>query len=339
MLAGGTGLDRVVDRLNVIEVPDILPWVKPRELLLTTAYPLHEAPDELPGLVEALHERGLAGLAIKLGRYLNTLPREMLAVADDRAFPIVRLPDDTSFDDILNPVLTDILHHQAATLAWVEQVHSALLQIVLNGGGLAEVTHDVARLLDNTVIVTVAEGNIVAESRLEAVRERAEMSDIIRDGQLVDPLRRATTASRGTLQVLAAPIIAGSTPNGAIAVLRALERESDITGPPVTGIPAEEEHRFALETAATVAALVIVKDLAVVAVEAKFQSDFLHELFGNRVEDGGDIVTRASSFGWDLDRPFRATPGCVSISSSLWSSCACTRSARRASGVPRVDDY
>src|SRR5215472_8885337 len=40
VLAGAAGLDRVVARLNVMEVPDILPWVKPHELLLTTWFPL-----------------------------------------------------------------------------------------------------------------------------------------------------------------------------------------------------------------------------------------------------------------------------------------------------------
>src|SRR6478752_9424881 len=43
VLAGAGGLDRVVHRLNVMEVPDILPWVKPHELLLTTGFPLRHA--------------------------------------------------------------------------------------------------------------------------------------------------------------------------------------------------------------------------------------------------------------------------------------------------------
>jgi purine catabolism regulator len=40
LLAGRGGLDQRVTGVNVMEVPDILPWVKPRELLLTTGFPL-----------------------------------------------------------------------------------------------------------------------------------------------------------------------------------------------------------------------------------------------------------------------------------------------------------
>ena len=42
LVAGESGLDRRVLHVNVMEVPDILPWVEPDELLLTTAYPLRD---------------------------------------------------------------------------------------------------------------------------------------------------------------------------------------------------------------------------------------------------------------------------------------------------------
>src|SRR5579859_6563425 len=93
VLAGAGGLDRMVRRLNVMEVPDILPWVKPHELLLTTGYPLRDDPDALVGLVVELDSRGLAALAIKLHRYLDAVPPRMLAEADRRGFPIVEFPD------------------------------------------------------------------------------------------------------------------------------------------------------------------------------------------------------------------------------------------------------
>ena len=75
------GRDRAVRRVNVIEVPDILPWVKPDELLLTTGFPLRNAetgatpaPEELVGFVEELAARGVSALAVKAGRYLDELP-------------------------------------------------------------------------------------------------------------------------------------------------------------------------------------------------------------------------------------------------------------------------
>lgn len=39
LVAGEDGLDREITSVNVMEVPDIVNWVKPGALLLTTAYP------------------------------------------------------------------------------------------------------------------------------------------------------------------------------------------------------------------------------------------------------------------------------------------------------------
>src|ERR1044072_963494 len=62
LIGGRSGLGRIVQRLNVMEVPDILAWVKAHELLLTTGYPLRNTPQSLDRLGVDLDERGRAGL-------------------------------------------------------------------------------------------------------------------------------------------------------------------------------------------------------------------------------------------------------------------------------------
>ncbi|MGN6521754.1 MAG: PucR family transcriptional regulator ligand-binding domain-containing protein, partial [Actinomycetes bacterium] len=164
VLGGASGLDRPVARLNVMEVPDILPWVKPDELLLTTGYPLREDVAALPDLVNSLEARGVAALAVKLGRYLEEIPAAMVRRADELGFPVIRLPEHVAFDDVLDAVLTDVLDHQAAVLARSEEVHRALVATVLAGGGVPEVTHRLAELLSATVMITTPDGRILAQA-------------------------------------------------------------------------------------------------------------------------------------------------------------------------------
>src|SRR4051812_42426367 len=78
VVAGRTGLHRRVARANIMEVPDILPWVKPDELLLTTGYPLRDVPERLTSLVAELDDAGVSALAVKLRRYLHELPADMV---------------------------------------------------------------------------------------------------------------------------------------------------------------------------------------------------------------------------------------------------------------------
>ncbi len=171
VLAGAAGLDRIVRRLNVMEVPDILPWVKPHELLLTTGYPLRHDPGALAGLVAELDERGLAAIAIKLHRYLDEVPPPMLAEAERRSFPIIEFPDGVGFDDVLNQVLGELLNRQAAALSRSEEVHRALVAVVLDGGDLNDLAAELARILGGPVMITTGEGAVAARAGGEAASE------------------------------------------------------------------------------------------------------------------------------------------------------------------------
>src|SRR5690606_14062312 len=59
---------------------------------------------------------------------------------------------------------------------------------------------------------------------------------------------------------------------------------------------------IALERAATVAALVVTRELAVAAVESKYRGDLLHDVLVGRLT-GDEAVTAARGFGWDLTGP------------------------------------
>ncbi|MEV4555330.1 PucR family transcriptional regulator ligand-binding domain-containing protein [Nonomuraea wenchangensis] len=302
LIAGESGLGRIVQRLNVMEVPDILAWVKPHELLLTTGYPLRNTPQSLGRLVADLDERGLAALAIKLGRYVDELPGDMVEQADRLGFPLILLPNDVGFDDILNQVLTDILNRQAAVLARAEEAHRALVQVVLAGGGLREVAAEVAQLLDVSVAVVDGAGAMLATAgpaeHVAALREsishegppaRAAHTPARTPAKAGLAPARAGTAGRGR-EFASVPVLAGGHHHGRIVAYSASTaiRDSDV------GI---------LERAATVAALVVTRQEAVNAVESKYRADFLRDVLTGRAGTAERINGRARAFGWDLSRP------------------------------------
>ena len=144
VIAGHAGLARPVRAVNVMEVPDILDWVRPHELLLTTAYPLRDDAIALDALVPRLAERGLAGIAVKPARYIDRIPAGMIEAAEARAFPLIELPDDASFNEIISAVLTVILNAQAARLERSAAIHDRFTGIVLSGGGLRQIAEALA---------------------------------------------------------------------------------------------------------------------------------------------------------------------------------------------------
>ena len=290
VLAGAQGLDRIVQRLNVMEVPDILPWVKPHELLLTTGYPLRDDPDALVNLVVDLDDRGLSALAIKLHRYIDELPPKLLDEAERRGFPIIEFPREVGFDDVLNEVLVMLLNRQAAHASRTEEVHRALVSVVLDGGDLSDLATELAVILDGPVLVTTPDGRVVAQAGDADELARISASSVFdRSGRFrvesePDGTRDDPPGSRTVV-----PIVAGRVDHGRIVTF---------SRTPIT----ESDVRL-LERAATVAALAVTKGLAVAAVESKYRADFLRDLLTGRIDDLPGAIAHARSLGWNVDRP------------------------------------
>jgi purine catabolism regulator len=292
LLAGKSGLDRVIRRLNVMEVPDVLSWVKPHELLLTTGYPVRATPEGVPALLAALDDRGLAAVCIKLNRYLDSLPDQALEVADERGLPLVQLPDGIGFDDILNQVLTEVLNRQASLLERSEQVHRALVAVLLDGGGLDELVAEMAVVLGGPVFVTSADGRVLAEGgdpeELLALRHTSCFEP---SGRFLTERERPGARYDDTAGWRAVvPVVAGKFDHGRIVTFSRAR-------------PLDEPDLYVLERAATVTALAVTKQLAVRAVEGKYRGDFLRDVLSGRAGDRDAVVAHCRALGWDVDRP------------------------------------
>lgn len=153
VLAGERGIENVVKSVNVMEVPDILDWVFPGELLVTTMYPLRDDAAQIQSLIPRLVEKGLAGLAVKLNRYIDEIPQCMLDDANRLDFPILVLPSDISFIDIIQPVTCQLLGIKSNEEVSSETIQRQFLDLVLNGGGFLEIAGALAQMLEHPVSI------------------------------------------------------------------------------------------------------------------------------------------------------------------------------------------
>lgn len=293
VVAGRAGLDRIVERVNVMEVPDILDFVRPNELLVTTAYPLRERSEELATLVQALDDAGLAGLGVKLGRYLDELPTALVAAADERDFPVMLLPDTTSFDVVLNDVLSHVLSDQAARLRRSEHIHRTFLQLVVAGGGVDAIAGELARLVEVPTAIVALDGAVLAQRGMDELVANPDGDE----PQLeLSPDTEHLRVGSDHLRVAVAPAAAGPRLFGHVVALA--DHASGTGREHVAG-----DDRMALESAATVTALALSMESEIRAVESKYQSDLMHDLMTGRIGTTADALRRARTFGWDLDRP------------------------------------
>lgn len=287
VLGGASGLDRTVRYVNVMEVPDILDWVKPDELLLTTTYPLRDDRAAITELVPRLAQRGLAGLAVKPARYIDEVPDVMREAADRLAFPLLELPPQTALADIINAVLGLILNQQALRLARSAAVHERFTAIVLSGGGAREIAQALAELIDHPVALLDLQGDVLARSADFSLSFDAMQALLnnIHPG----PLRWLTLAGEHVAAAVQ-PIQAGLDVHGATIVVAEPHALAD-------------DALMAIEHASTVAALRLVQARAVAEADRRFQATCLDELVTGHLTEWAALHERAVAFGWDLTIP------------------------------------
>ncbi len=286
IIAGAEGLDRVVRRLNVMTVPDIVRWTKQDEFLLTTGYPLPRQPGEFGQLIEQLAARGLAGLGVKLDEYLAEVPADAVELADRAAFPVVVIPPTSPLDDVLSQTFETIVNRQAAALARRQQIHDAFLRVALTGGGLARLSGELAEILPGADVVICDPAGYPLAATMRSGHQP-------QDGGRVNPawLAAGVHKDAGTGTARAAAVIrAGEMRHGWVLAVGGAQ-----------GLPGAAG--VAVEQAALVAALEITRDLAVLAVEQQFASNALHDLVTGTAADMDQALQRAVRFGWDLQRP------------------------------------
>lgn len=104
LITDQNGINNEIAWVNIMEILDEINYLQKGELLLTTGYKLdNESLNK--DLIFRLHSKGLAGMGIQTGYYLNKIPEYIIADGNKYNFPIFEIPKDLSFSIITQVVL------------------------------------------------------------------------------------------------------------------------------------------------------------------------------------------------------------------------------------------
>lgn len=148
-LTGGIhGLEREVRFIEVMEVPEVEEWATEGLLVVTNFYSVKDDPEKQSDIISTLINKKAAGIIVKVGRFIERLPYELIELADRHCFPIITIPKEVAYIDLLT-MLYGLLHKEGDTPADNHALHSfkdmmfhnideALehLSSILNGGSV-----------------------------------------------------------------------------------------------------------------------------------------------------------------------------------------------------------
>jgi purine catabolism regulator len=309
VLAGRQGLDRIVTSVNVMEVPDILDWVRPGQLLVTTMYPLRDNIAEIETLVPRLAEKGLAGLAITPLSFIEEFPQCMLDAANRLGFPLIELPPKVSFIDIIQPLTSKILNLQAEELRQSEQILHQFIDLVLSGGSYTDIAHVIAQVIECPVTIVdrfrrvLGHGFLIGQTQAfrtflwDDSGEDSYLNDLYKP-ELVETIpgseakRMRIAGPDGLIDPVVCPIKVSSMMLGEIILWGPLSYPLQFTG------------LIAIEHGSTVVALKMMEMRSISEVEQRFRNETLELLLSDQPATRERITYLAREQGNRLSSPF-----------------------------------
>lgn len=280
--------ERPVRWVHVTEHEDPTPWLAGGEVLLTTGYNLETA-EKQRRYVELLAKADVAGLGFGTGFDHATLPGEIVAAARDLGMPLFEVPYEMPFIAINERAATRLVNEQYDALSRGSQVQERLERLVIEGGGLDEITGAIAGAVGGAALVFDGSGNQVARHPARGGPSAAAVAAVSEELAARGSNGGASTfepAGEGLAgRTLAVPVPGrrGAGPAGWLAVFSSDE-------------PLGDFERLLARQGSIVVGLELMRERIVHETERRLAGDLLADALSGRV-DAEELSGRLRPFG------------------------------------------
>src|SRR4030095_4401501 len=165
IIAGHSGLSRIVQTVNIIDAPDIIHFLRPGELLLTNGYFMKEKPETLLELMTKMDQLKCSGLAVKTKRFALDIPQEVMDEANRIHFPIIEISAvEHSLGEILQRSTSVILDNRNDELQYSLTIHKQFSAMIMKGNGIPEIITALTQLLSSPILLLSSKLQVTAHS-------------------------------------------------------------------------------------------------------------------------------------------------------------------------------
>lgn len=300
LLGGVAGLDRSISRMNVMDVPDEVNWVRPGEFLMTVGYPLIDEPEVLTTLIAQAAEKGVAALGIKTTPFFNSIPDVAIKAADDCGLPLIEFPASITFSEVVREVMERVLVAESRYLSILQSQVQRLSQVLLLGNGLPAFLHQLEALIHNPVVLLDPLNRWTASPAAEALCRQVEETEWKR-------LRELKSSETGFIRI------------GGQTIRVYLSMVNDEQAPPFLLLMMEYLNESGIVDTMTVnwagelVGFEISNMQARQKIEAKYFDQFLQDWITGRIVSPVDLRLRAEACGRPLDEEAAYMTGIVSF--------------------------
>lgn len=296
LIAGRSGINNIITRVNIMADLDILNWIEEGEFLLTTAVHFGNiSVEEQMDLLRNMRVKGIEAIAIKIKPYIDKLDDRIIALADEIKLPIMSLDYSVSFADVMEPLLKEIFDKQSQVIRRVEAVHNEVMGLLLKGGSVVDITKELSKKVGNRIIVKDYYFDEVIGSKEnceDSINIEHEISKYIKENNISIKNNRTycykIQINQNEHEVYAIPIIARSNVYGNIFLVD-MNRKI------------QKRDVQMLESASSILALELLKKISIQEIENKYKVEFFDDLISSDKLRKSKAIERSNYYKFDKD--------------------------------------
>lgn len=153
-------LNRTISTVESTESPDVSAYISRNTLLVMTGMAFQDDPLLMCGFLEELDKRECAGVAIKLGRFLDYLDDCVLETADRLGIPLLQIPMDVTLGKVYHEILSYIWNNQNDQLLNALNAQQKITTLILHGSSLKSIINNMTAILGTPVMIVDMWGKV-----------------------------------------------------------------------------------------------------------------------------------------------------------------------------------
>jgi purine catabolism regulator len=296
-------LDQIhVESISVIEIP-VDNFVRKNEFVLSTAIGCGDNPAILKQFVQDIIHSEAAALAIAVGHYVSHIPDEVIQLAENNQFPIIEIPWELRFSEVINAVLSEINKWHQTALQRSDEIQKELLNLFLRKSDLTQAAEVIHQKFTRPILIMDQDGALKGRSKnsnnLLKLWEKHSSSSL--SWKLIKHAHHSSKTEIQWLELSSENMLKIS-----IQSTQIIQGYLLFSIPPDTSIELylSNEIKAMLEHAATTTSLWFQRENTIKETEMRLRDDFVWSLTKEDVDSWEIVQSRAKMLGFHIDLPY-----------------------------------
>lgn len=153
LLTKKANLKKGINNVEITETPDIANYISSQTLILTTGMYYKDKENELYQLIDSLSIIQCAGLCIKVGRFLDSIPQDIIDYANTRDVPILQCPSTKPLGTILKEIMSYLSETKEAEIAYALDIQRKFSTLFLNDATLQRIIKEFGELTNTPIML------------------------------------------------------------------------------------------------------------------------------------------------------------------------------------------